>query len=465
MASLRDRRVHLGSIAGAFAAVALFLASSAEGSISVFYTATGQVNVSADGCGSNTDPCMIRANKPSAGATVRNAFLMSATTPSSTVINNGDITLAGSPVSFTTSVASTIGGHNYLGEVTTIVKPTLDAAAVGITSFPVTEGAKTFSIDGEALVVVWNDPALTQTRSVILLFGTQASAGDTFAITLGNTIDPTSPSSLLDMGLGISFSFQANGSQQFSIIDVNGRRPPAGSCSTCALTTAAGGEDDGASANGALMTVGGIGDSDTNPVNPLATPTNPRSDDELYTLLPFITNTTTTIQVFTQNPSNDDNIFFAYFNISGAAIVGSGIVLTPATATNPVGTSHTVTATVVDATGAPIVGTTVTFTITSGPDSPRTATAVTDASGKATFTYTNNGTAGTDQIQASFVNSNEQTITSNVVEKIWGSATTPVPTVTIPSVTVPTLDMKGFGLLALLLAGAGLVLITGMMKR
>jgi hypothetical protein len=211
--------------------------------------------------------------------------------------------------------------------------------------------------------------------------------------------------------------------------------------------------------------VGGIGDSNANPVDPLATPTNPRSDDELYSLLPFVTNTTTTIQVFSQNPSNDDNIFFAYFNVSGAAIVGSGIVLSPATATNPVGTSHTVTATVVDATGAPIVGTTVTFTITSGPDSPRTATAVTDATGKASFTYTNNGTAGTDQIQASFVNSNEQTVTSNVVQKIWTSTVPQTPTPTIPPVTVPTLSMKGFGLLALLLAGAGLVLITGMMKR
>ena len=61
-------------------------------------------------------------------------------------------------------------------------------------------------------------------------------------------------------------------------VQVNGRR----------LTTSAGGQDDGASANGALITVGGIGDSTANPSDPDALPTSARDDDERYDLLPFL---------------------------------------------------------------------------------------------------------------------------------------------------------------------------------
>jgi hypothetical protein len=451
MSHLRFRRSKLGPIVAAVAALtAWFLPSASEAAISVFYTATGQVSVSADGHGSVNATYPIRANKPSASATVRNAYLMVATTGFSGVtLGNSDIQLNGTFVTFTTAVPSAISSNNYLGEVTSIVKPTLDAAAAGITSFTVNEGAK--DCDGSALLVVWNDPAQTQSRTVILLFGAQQIAGDTFSITLASPIDPNAAGALLDMGLGISFGFQPSG--QVSLVDVNGSR----------LTSSAGGQDDGEDADGALITVGGIGDTNGNPPPNDPPSTDHVPDDELYSLLPFITNTTTTIQVHTSNPSSDDNIFLAYFNISGAAIVGEGIVLGPPTATNPVGTSHTVTATVVDANGAPEVGKTVTFTITSGPNSPGGGTSVTDVNGHASFTYTSNGLTGTDLIQASFVNSQQQVVTSNVVSKIWGAPTTPTPPITLP--TVPTLDMKGLGLFALLLAGVGLFLAGGLLKR
>lgn len=95
-------------------------------------------------------------------------------------------------------------------------------------------------------------------------------------------------------------------------------------------------------------------------------------------------------------------------NLSGLAVFGEPtvakqqITLSPATAQNPAGTSHTVTASVT-AGGKPVSGVTVTFSITSGPDTGITGTAVTDASGNASFTYTNPGTTGTDTIQACFV--------------------------------------------------------------
>ena len=62
---------------------------------------------------------------------------------------------------------------------------------------------------------------------------------------------------LADMGLGISFSSQPG---QNSNVEVNGTR----------VTSSAGGQDDGGNENGALITVGGLDDSNDNPSNPLA---------------------------------------------------------------------------------------------------------------------------------------------------------------------------------------------------
>ena len=94
------------------------------------------------------------------------------------------------------------------------------------------------------------------------------------------------------------------------------------------------------------------------------------------------------------------------------------IDLTPATASNPLSTSHIVTATVKKGDGTPISGRTVTFSVDSGPDAGQTSTDATDANGQATFTVTNNGTAGTDSISASFVNSQGDT-QSATATKTW----------------------------------------------
>jgi hypothetical protein len=235
------------------------------------------------------------------------------------------------------------------------------------------------------------------------------------------------------MGLGISFGFQPSG--QRSIINVCEGIVSQQQCQATGqrLTSSAGGQDDGQDANGALITVGGLDDSNANPADPNATDQNcaiaaPRCDDELYSLLPFITAQDTAITVFSQNPTNDDNIFFAYFHLSGAAIVGQGIVLGPTDATNPVGTQHTVTAKVTDGTGQPVSGIVVSFEVLSGPNDGKTGTDTTDANGEATFTYTDDGGAGTDQIQASFLVSVEETKFSNIVTKTWGSEGNHAPT-------------------------------------
>ncbi|MCC7210605.1 MAG: right-handed parallel beta-helix repeat-containing protein [Candidatus Brocadia sp.] len=98
------------------------------------------------------------------------------------------------------------------------------------------------------------------------------------------------------------------------------------------------------------------------------------------------------------------------------------IVLSPGSATNPIGTQHTVTATIKNEAPEPIPDMVVSFEITSGPHAGVTGTDTTAANGQATFTYT--GTQeGTDIIEASFVDFHGRTITSGPVTKTWETAT------------------------------------------
>jgi hypothetical protein len=82
------------------------------------------------------------------------------------------------------------------------------------------------------------------------------------------------------------------------------------------------------------------------------------------------------------------------------------LAVTPPSARNPVGTSHTVTARVVDPFGTPQPNISVSFSVTSGPNVGATGPCspnpdcTTDASGQVSFTYTGTGGVGTDQIQA-----------------------------------------------------------------
>ena len=89
------------------------------------------------------------------------------------------------------------------------------------------------------------------------------------------------------------------------------------------------------------------------------------------------------------------------FSNCGAVRSGVGpavsLTLSPKTATNPVGTSHTVTATARDAFGLPVSGVTVRFSV-SGAHTASGASA-TNSNGQATFTYSAN-TTGTDTISA-----------------------------------------------------------------
>jgi Bacterial Ig-like domain (group 1) len=75
------------------------------------------------------------------------------------------------------------------------------------------------------------------------------------------------------------------------------------------------------------------------------------------------------------------------------------LTLAPPAAGNAVGTTHTVTANLLDSSGVPVSGAAILFTVT-GPN-PTTGTGTTNAAGNATFSYTANG-VGVDTITACY---------------------------------------------------------------
>jgi hypothetical protein len=281
----------------------------------------GNVGLSIDAVGSNSTPVgNILASIPS-GSTIQAAYLYSAGTPypwystsprTLADYNGAGITLAGTPI---TNFSALMGATSTRPELGTFYTARADVTSL-ITSlatsgpdysWSVSEGsALNNRIDGEVLAIVYSNASLPK-GSVVLLDGGQNTAGETttvnFSKALGDVIDP---SFFANMSLAISFS---TGDTQHSQIDINGTR----------LSTSAGGYDDGAPYDGGLITAGGIGDSINNPSDPYST--SGTADDELYNLKPFLNTGNTNFTIFTQNPTNDDNIFFMGLNIS--AEVGS----------------------------------------------------------------------------------------------------------------------------------------------
>jgi uncharacterized repeat protein (TIGR01451 family) len=220
---------------------------------------TGRVSLSIDGLGTSQGSGIIQVEKP-AGATVRKAFLAAAAVFGFTDLPNGNVRIDGVGVNWDLVTSTSISSVNTFADVTSIVKPKIDAAAAGRVDFAITE-INSSRIDGETLAVIFDDPNQTTTNTVILLFGAQDVRGDSFAIGLAEPINKSDPNLVLNMSLGISFGFQStNSGGQHSTVDVNGQR----------LSSSAGGQDDGDSSGSGLLTVGGLDDSNANPVDPLA---------------------------------------------------------------------------------------------------------------------------------------------------------------------------------------------------
>ncbi|MFP5375942.1 MAG: Ig-like domain-containing protein, partial [Acidimicrobiia bacterium] len=377
----------------------------------------GKISLSVDGIGTNdSSGGTVYVEKPE-GGTVIAAYLAAASTGFTGYSPvDGDVTIDGAVVRWDAdmTMANSISSVNVWADVTSIVKSDIDSAPPGQVGLRVAEPQNTQLIDGEILAVIFEDPGAVADNTVALLYGAQSVFGDT--IRLSQPVLPGDSRVRLAMGLGISYGYQPAG--QYSELEVNGRR----------LSTSAGGHDDGRPENGALLSVGGLGDSVANPADPYATdgsctdPAPPRCDDELYDLLPFLNEGDETINLTTRNPSQDDNVFFAAFQLEGVqAVVGEGVLLTPATARSPVGDTAIYTAIVQDSQGNLTDGRTVTFTVLSGPNEGTTRTETSHGGGQATLIYSS-AKEGTDRIVASIVDSTGRVRRSAEVTRVWERA-------------------------------------------
>jgi hypothetical protein len=121
----------------------------------------------------------------------------------------------------------------------------------------------------------------------------------------------------------------------------------------------------------------------------------------------------------------------------------SGLTLSPDTATNPVDTTHTVTAVVKDNINNPVPGVAVDFTIISGPNAdPTVYQATTDANGEATFSWSSS-TAGIDTVQASITNVAGALITATATKTWYVAPTNAVPEVPLGTAAVTATMLIG----------------------
>jgi hypothetical protein len=110
----------------------------------------------------------------------------------------------------------------------------------------------------------------------------------------------------------------------------------------------------------------------------------------------------------------------------GVSVVG--ITLSPPDATNDLSlgqNSHTVTATMTDLTGTPQPNVLVSFMVVSGPNAGASGTCsvnadcTSDANGEVSFTYSSDGSTGTDTIEACFTDATGMQQCSQDVTKEW----------------------------------------------
>ncbi len=286
------------ALLAAAASVGILASGAANASLSLLQQFVGDYGLSTNGFGSVTQNGNITANVP-VGSTVVAAYLYSSLYNTETPAT----TLNGNTLSFTALGANQSSLQASRANVTSIVAPVVNGGPGGNYSFAVHE--TTASTDGEALVVVYFNAALS-TSTVAILDGFSSSAGDNSSISFSTPLNPSSSGFQAEMRIGDGYSC----CNQASTITVNGST----------LTTVAGNNDDsvdgGSPQNGSLITVGGDNDPFT-VASPGSPATDYTADHERYNLVPFINNGDTTISLHTVNPSGDDNIFLETFLVSG----------------------------------------------------------------------------------------------------------------------------------------------------
>jgi len=316
----------IGMVLLAAAAIGAFVAhwSTSDATLELLLPGTdpvtfiGNGGFSADGLGQLSAGGTIQAEVP-AGSTVVGAWLYAAT------VGGGDTTALGfdgnavtlSPLTQTDPTSESFSTTR--ADVTSIVAATVGAGG-GIFDFTVDDAPTSPLLDGVALVVIFSNPGLPE-QSIAVLDGGLSVTPSTTVLNFGAPIDTTVPGFSATLSLGIQFSYQGIdgnvcGGGQYSTVDINGTR----------LTSCAGNYDDGEPADGALMTVGGVGDSTDIPADPNATDTG--TDDELYDISSFISSGDTSLSIVNENPSGDDSIFLAVLSITGQVTGVSGEICT-----------------------------------------------------------------------------------------------------------------------------------------
>src|SRR4051794_35984655 len=186
-------------------------AADAMNGLTPFASAAGKVYMSEDAIGTNDPaggPVLVR--KRDASATVQAAYLLAAGVPNYTIVD-GDITLNGTSLSFPAAnsvvndLAHTEGTINSVWtDVTSIVKPVVDAAPAGNVSFTAAEPNSgttpdTDDIDGEILAVILQDPTLPADNTVSFEFGALNATGDTYSIGLAQPLNLSNKNLALTM--------------------------------------------------------------------------------------------------------------------------------------------------------------------------------------------------------------------------------------------------------------------------
>jgi hypothetical protein len=312
--AVKGRFLRFGVLAVLVTTAMLVYAATASASLTINYVFNGHGGYSADGLGQNETGGMLDADVPT-GSTVQKAFLYGTYIPSNEPLDVTERTIDfdGTLVE-TVEISAIVAGETILrttrADVTAQVAAKVGAGG-GTTSFAVNNDPSL--LDGVALVVVFGNAALPES-TIAVLGGGASTTGDTATFVLASPLDKTVPGFQATMSLGSGYSYQgigghACGGGQYSTVDVNSAR----------LTSCAGNYDDGLGNNGALITVGGVGDSTNNPADPNSS--SDGEDDELYNLAPLLAQGTTSIEINTANPSGDDNLFLSVISISAKATV------------------------------------------------------------------------------------------------------------------------------------------------
>lgn len=290
---------------------------------------SGRLKTSIDGLGTINGTGNLQVEKP-AGAKVVAAFMtLAGTSGTANLAAPSDVSLNGQAVSFShkASVTSATQFGNFFAEVTDIIKPTIDASGAGLIDVAVNEGAGQTSYDGSSLIVIFDDPN-TLYSSVVIAFGASKTAGDSFSLSFPalNANELTGHR----VSVGIGYGYQVSSGMQSSTIDIT----TSSQVSSSRIAEYAGSFDDGQAANGALVTVGGIGDSVTNPT--IGAPYSDPADDELYNLGAFLSQGDTDLTIKTRNATGDDNLFQAVFIFNRIALAGATTVFDPGVGGSPV---------------------------------------------------------------------------------------------------------------------------------